>query len=119
MDPALDRTAVVHPSAVLNEAGGRVVLGEAAQVGALAVLEGPCYVGPHSVVAPRALIRRNSVIGPRCKVAGEISFSVIHGHSNKAHDGFLGHTLVGEQRYVFGPDDLRPVREHNARIFVQ
>ena len=34
-------------------------------------------------------------VGPGCKLRGEISESVILGWSNKAHDGYLGHALVG------------------------
>src|SRR5690606_34700880 len=33
---------------------------------------------------------------PMCKVGGEISHSVLFGHTNKAHAGYLGHALVGE-----------------------
>ena len=35
-------------------------------------------------------------IGPYCAVAGEIKNSVIFGHSNKAHDGYLGDSVIGE-----------------------
>lgn len=87
--------AAVHPSAVIDQAKGPVVIDRGATVGALAVLEGPCYLGPDSVVQPGALIRANTVIGPTCKVAGEISFSVIDQFTNKAHAGFLGHAVVG------------------------
>jgi hypothetical protein len=31
-----------------------------------------------------------------CRVGGEVEESIIHGHSNKYHDGFLGHAYVGE-----------------------
>jgi UDP-N-acetylglucosamine diphosphorylase/glucosamine-1-phosphate N-acetyltransferase len=94
--PRIAATASVHPSAVLDDSGGPIVLDDHAVVGALSVLEGPCYIGTHSTVMPRSLIRRNTVIGPTCRVAGEIAFSIIHGHSNKSHEGFLGHSLVGE-----------------------
>jgi len=36
-----------------------------------------------------------TAIGPRCKVRGEVSDSVFLGYANKAHDGFLGHSVVG------------------------
>ena len=35
------------------------------------------------------------MFGPRSTVRGEISTSVFLGFSNKAHDGFLGHSVVG------------------------
>ena len=37
-----------------------------------------------------------TIIGPNCKVSGEISNSIFLGYSNKAHDGFLGHSIIGE-----------------------
>ena len=36
-----------------------------------------------------------SSIGPVCKVRGEIDTSVLVGYCNKAHDGYLGHALLG------------------------
>lgn len=88
-------SATIQPGVVLNTTGGPIAIDEHATIGANSVLEGPCCVGPHSVVQPLTLLRPMSVIGPWCKVAGEISFSVIQGHSNKAHAGYLGHSLVG------------------------
>ncbi len=35
-------------------------------------------------------------IGPHCKVGGEVNNSVFFGYSNKAHDGFLGNSVIGE-----------------------
>lgn len=89
-------SASVHPSAELDESRGPVVICGHARIGPLAVLEGPCWIGPHAVVQPHALIRANTVVGEHCKVAGEVSASVLQGYSNKAHDGFLGHALVGQ-----------------------
>ena len=41
-------------------------------------------------------IREGCSIGPVCRVGGEVEESIIHGYSNKYHDGFLGHAYVGE-----------------------
>ena len=41
-------------------------------------------------------MRGDSSIGPNCKVGGEISNSILYAHSNKAHDGFLGNSVLGE-----------------------
>ncbi|HAY70353.1 MAG TPA: glucose-1-phosphate thymidylyltransferase, partial [Saprospirales bacterium] len=35
-------------------------------------------------------------IGPFCKIGGEVNNSVVFGYSNKAHDGFLGNSVIGE-----------------------
>lgn len=88
--------AKVHPSAVLDAEGGHVLIGEQAVVRPGAVLIGPCSVGPGSTVLDRAVIRPNTVIGPMCKVAGEVSGVIFQGFANKAHDGFLGDSFVGD-----------------------
>ena len=36
-----------------------------------------------------------TTIGPYCKVGGEINNSVFFGYSSKAHDGFLGNSIIG------------------------
>jgi len=38
----------------------------------------------------------HSTVGPVCRIGGEVEESIVHGYSNKAHDGFLGHSYVGE-----------------------
>lgn len=88
-------SARLHPMVVLNAESGPIAIDAQAIVGSGAVLAGPCYIGPGSVVAAHAHIRAVTVIGPRCVVGGEIAHSVLDGWSNKAHAGFLGHSLVG------------------------
>lgn len=89
-------TAAVHPAAVLDDTQGPVVIADHATIGALAVLHGPCYIGPHTVVQPHSLIRPNTSLGSSCRVAGEISASILHDCTNKAHYGYLGNAIVGE-----------------------
>jgi hypothetical protein len=36
------------------------------------------------------------VIGPVCKVGGEVEATVFQGFANKQHDGFVGHSYIGE-----------------------
>lgn len=88
--------AKVYPGVVMDSEGGPVVLGAGATVRPGAVLVGPVYVGPGSTVLDRAVIRPNTVIGQQCKVAGEVSGTTFQGLANKAHDGFLGDSWVGE-----------------------
>ncbi len=91
----VDDDASVHPTAVIDTRKGPVLVLDHAEIGAFCVIEGPCVVGNHSLVKPHASLR-GSVIGPDCRVAGEISATIVQGHSNKQHDGFLGHSYVGE-----------------------
>ena len=71
------------------------MIDEGAIVSAFTRLEGPCYIGPHSQVFG-AKIRAGTSLGPHCRIGGEVEASIVHGHSNKYHDGFLGHSYVGE-----------------------
>jgi bifunctional N-acetylglucosamine-1-phosphate-uridyltransferase/glucosamine-1-phosphate-acetyltransferase GlmU-like protein len=60
------------------------------------VLCGPCSIGPGSTVLDRALLKAHTVIGPMCKVAGEVGATIFQGYANKAHDGHLGDSWVGK-----------------------
>lgn len=88
--------AVIKPGVVLDAEDGPIHIDRDAVIQPNAVLIGPCYVGPGSVIRPGAAIRENTSIGPICKVGGEIEGSIFHGYANKQHDGFLGHSYVGE-----------------------
>lgn len=89
-------TAKVYPGVTLDLENGPIVIDEDAVVRPGAVLAGPCYVGPHSTVLERATIRQRTAIGPWCKVNGEVGGTIFQGYSNKAHDGYLGDSWVGE-----------------------
>jgi UDP-N-acetylglucosamine diphosphorylase/glucosamine-1-phosphate N-acetyltransferase len=91
----LDSTARVEPLVVADTTGGPIVIDRGAVVHAFSRLEGPCYIGPDTQVHG-AKVRAGTTLGPQCRVGGEVEASIIHGHSNKYHDGFLGHSYVGE-----------------------
>lgn len=76
-----------------------VLIEEGAEVEACAVLDarsGPIYIGKGTIVRPHSYLRGPLSIGPECRIGGEVTHSIIHGYTNKAHYGFLGHSYVGE-----------------------
>ena len=83
-------------AAILNADNGPIYLGKNSTVEEGAVIRGPFALGEDSTVNAQARMRGDISIGPRCKVGGEVSNSVIFGHSNKGHDGFLGNSVLGE-----------------------
>ncbi|MFM7851162.1 MAG: putative sugar nucleotidyl transferase, partial [Flammeovirgaceae bacterium] len=83
-------------SAILNAENGPIYLGKNSQVQEGAIVRGPFALGEGSVVNMGAKMRGDVSIGPGCKVGGEVSTSVFFANSNKAHDGFLGCSVVGE-----------------------
>jgi len=92
----IEPTAKVYPGATLDLEQGPIYLDAYAVVRPGAIIIGPAYVGPHSTVLERATIRPNTAIGPWCKVNGEVGGTIFQGYSNKAHDGYLGDSFIGE-----------------------
>lgn len=91
----VDPTAQIEPYVAFDTTNGPVVIEREAAVTSFSRLEGPCYIGAESHVLG-AKVRGGTTIGQNCRVGGEVEASIIQGHSNKYHDGFLGHSYVGE-----------------------
>lgn len=89
-------SAKVKPGAVLDAEDGPIYIDEGATIMANASLQGPLYVGKNSTIKMGAKIYEGTTIGEVCKVGGEVEESIIHGYSNKQHEGFLGHAYLGE-----------------------
>jgi len=87
--------AMVHPMVVIDAEHGPVYIDNDAEIHPFTRIEGPCYIGKQTILLG-AKCREGNSIGPMCRVGGEVEKSIIHGHSNKYHDGFLGHAYVGE-----------------------
>jgi len=87
--------AEVHPFVCIDTHHGPVTLEKGVEVHPFTRIEGPCYVGRDTLLLG-AKVREGCSIGPMCRVGGEVEESIIHGYSNKYHDGFLGHAYVGE-----------------------
>jgi UDP-N-acetylglucosamine diphosphorylase/glucosamine-1-phosphate N-acetyltransferase len=82
--------------AVINTTSGPVYIGKDAEIMEGAVIRGPFVLCDHAQVKMAAKIYGATTIGPYCRVGGEINNSVLFGYSNKAHDGFLGHSVIAE-----------------------
>ncbi|MBL7924880.1 MAG: GlmU family protein [Bacteroidia bacterium] len=82
--------------AVLNAATGPIYIGRDAEVMEGSMIRGPFSLGEQGVLKMGAKIYGATTLGPGCKVGGEVSNSVIYANSNKAHDGFLGNSVIGE-----------------------
>jgi UDP-N-acetylglucosamine diphosphorylase/glucosamine-1-phosphate N-acetyltransferase len=82
--------------AILNAQSGPIYIGKNAQVMEGAVIRGPVTIGEESIIKMGAKIYGPTAIGPDCKVGGEVKDVVFQGHANKAHDGYLGNSVIGE-----------------------
>jgi UDP-N-acetylglucosamine diphosphorylase/glucosamine-1-phosphate N-acetyltransferase len=87
--------ARLWPGVVISTETGPVFIDSSAAVRPGSFIEGPCYVGPGTVI-DGARIRPGCSFGPHCRIGGEVEASVFQGYANKHHDGFIGHSFVGE-----------------------
>ncbi len=87
--------AAVEPFVTADTRQGPVLIDRGAVVHSFTRLEGPCYVG-HGTQVCGAKVRAGTTLGPHCRIGGEVEASIVQGFSNKVHDGFLGHSYVGE-----------------------
>ena len=83
----------IEPFVVLDASSGPILIRRGATISSFTRIVGPCYVGEHSTIVGDAI--RGCSIGDVCKVRGEISGSVMLGHSNKGHTGFVGSSYIG------------------------
>ena len=81
---------------MINASAGPVYIGKNANVQEGALLRGPLAICEGAVVKMGAKLYGATTIGPNSIVGGEIKNSVIFGYSNKAHDGYLGDSVIGE-----------------------
>ncbi|HMQ47018.1 MAG TPA: GlmU family protein [Saprospiraceae bacterium] len=87
--------AVVE-GAVLNTKTGPIYIGPKAEVMEGSLLRGPIALCESAVTKMGAKLYGPVTIGPYSKVGGEVSRSILQGYSNKAHDGYLGDSFLGE-----------------------
>ena len=81
---------------ILNTTNGPIYIGKDAEIMEGSMVRGPFAMCNNSVIKMGAKIYENTTIGPFCKVGGEINNVVFFGYSSKAHDGFLGNSVIGE-----------------------
>ena len=87
---------MISAGVILDASKGPIIIESGSTIDIGALIKGPVYIGPNTKINPGAKLIGPVAIGPLCKVGGEVEDSVIQGFSNKQHDGFLGHSYVGE-----------------------
>ena len=100
--------SIINPSSVFIEPGavvmhsiinameGSVYIGKNAVIMEGNLIRGPFGIGEGSVLKMGSRIYGGTSLGPYCVAGGEIKNSLISGYSNKAHDGYLGDSVIGE-----------------------
>src|SRR5437868_9197913 len=81
---------------ILNASTGPIYIGRNAEIMEGSMIRGPVAICEGSVVKMGTRIYGATTIGPFCNVGGELKNVVMFGYSNKAHDGYLGDSVIGE-----------------------
>lgn len=89
----VERGATIEPYVVFDAQAGPILVRREATIQSFTRLVGPCFIGEGTMVNGGRIA--GSSIGERCRIHGEVSASVFTGHTNKAHDGFIGHSVLG------------------------
>jgi UDP-N-acetylglucosamine diphosphorylase/glucosamine-1-phosphate N-acetyltransferase len=82
--------------ATLNSTNGPIYIGKNAEVWEGSAIRGPFALGENALLKMGTKVYGATSIGPNCAAGGEIKNVVMIGHSNKAHDGYLGDSVIGE-----------------------
>lgn len=80
----------------LNSSTGPIYIGKDAVLMEGSMIRGPFAFGENSLLKMGTKIYGATSIGPNCVVGGEIKNVLMEGNSNKAHDGYLGDSVIGE-----------------------
>lgn len=81
---------------ILNASTGPIYISKGANIMDGSIIRGPFAMLDGSVCKMGAKVYGPSTLGPYSKVGGEINNVVFQGFSSKAHDGFLGNSVIGE-----------------------
>jgi UDP-N-acetylglucosamine diphosphorylase/glucosamine-1-phosphate N-acetyltransferase len=91
----ISELARVSAGVILDASKGPIVIDDHALIDIGALIKGPVYIGKNSTINPGAKLKDVN-IGAYCKIGGEVEHTTFHGFSNKQHDGYLGHSYIGE-----------------------
>lgn len=91
----IDREARVDDGVFLNTENGPIYIGKGARIRPPTIIDGPCYIGSRTIV-DGAKIRPGTTIGNVCRIGGEVENSIFCDYSNKHHEGYVGHSIIGE-----------------------
>jgi UDP-N-acetylglucosamine diphosphorylase/glucosamine-1-phosphate N-acetyltransferase len=89
----IEEGAEIGPQVVLDASAGAILIRKGAVIAPFTHLIGPIAIGRESQILGDRVA--NSSIGDHCKVRGEFSNTIVLGHTNKGHAGFVGHSYLG------------------------
>ena len=89
-------TAKIEAGSNLIADNGPIFIGDNAIIESGSIIKGPVAICHDSVTKMGCRIYDGTTVGPVCKIGGEVSHTIFHSYSNKAHDGFVGNSIFGQ-----------------------
>ena len=87
--------AEVEEFVSFDPSAGPITIAEGTKVESFSRVSGPCYIGRGTVLRS-ARVRGGTTVAEGCRIGGELDSCIVYPHTNKAHQGFVGHSIVGE-----------------------
>ncbi|WP_185870429.1 putative sugar nucleotidyl transferase [Blattabacterium cuenoti] len=109
---------IVADNIVLNAKLGPIYLEKGVQIMEGSMIRGPVAICKKATLNMGTKVYGATTIGPFCKIGGEIKNSVIFSYSNKAHDGFLGNTILGEWCNLGAGTNISNLRNDYSKVTV-
>ena len=100
----------------LNASTGPIFISSGAVIMEGSMIRGPFFLGENSVVKMGAKIYGATSIGNNCTVGGEIKNSILFANSNKAHDGYLGDSVIGEWCNLGAGTSISNVKNNASQV---
>lgn len=94
--PIFLEEGAVAECATFNTNDGPIYLGKNTEVMEGSIVRGPLAMCEGAKLKLGTKVYGATTLGPFCNVGGEVNNIVMHGYSNKGHDGFLGNAVLGE-----------------------
>ncbi len=91
----IEKDVRIDPFVCIDLSHGPVIIRKGSVINSFTRIEGPCCIGRDCIILG-AKVREGCSLGDCCRAGGEIEESIFHGYSNKYHDGFIGHSYIGE-----------------------
>ncbi len=113
----IEEGAIVE-HAIINAVTGPVYIGRNALVMEGTTIRGPLAVCEDAVIKMGSRIYGATTIGPACTAGGEIKNTVMMGYSNKAHDGYLGDSVIGEWCNIGAGSSASNIKNNAGEVLV-
>lgn len=93
-DLYIHKESIILPGVIFDTRQGPIIIDSHTEVSPHSYLCGPLYIGKNSKI-DNLKISGGCVIGHHARLGGEIENTYINDYSNKHHEGFLGHSILG------------------------